>query len=43
MFERKKHHLSQSVTALLLALLLVVGAMPVTPVFAQVAEGTEAA
>lgn len=43
MFERKKHHLSQSVTALLLALLLVVGAMPVTPVFAQMAEGTEAA
>lgn len=43
MFERKKHHLSQSVTALLLALLLVIGAMPLTPALAQVAEGTEAA
>lgn len=43
MFDRKKHHLSQSVTALLLALLLVIGAMPLTPALAQVAEGTEAA
>ena len=43
MFERKKYRLSQSVTALLLALLLVIAAMPLTPALAQVAEGTEAA
>lgn len=41
MFERKKYRLSQSVTALLLALLLVIAAMPLTPALAQVAEGTD--
>ena len=43
MFKRKRHCLSQSITALALALMLVIGAMPITPAFAQVAEATGAA
>lgn len=38
MLKRKKHHLSQRVTAILLTLLLAAGALPVTPAFAQDTE-----